>query len=134
MKRQKRPGARRTQNGPSSASPRHGRIFLKEWDAQGVFEGGPPPPDRSSLKPWRKSISRFIDWSVGAQKNLAPLLNQSPVPQLWIAGERDPKFTALARRAAGEQAVIIPRAGHRLPLEAPARLAESLQQFILQNP
>lgn len=43
--------------------------FLKEWDAQGVFEGGPPPPDRSSLKPWRKSISRaFIDWSVGAQK------------------------------------------------------------------
>ena len=57
--------------------------FLKEWDAQGVFEGGPPPPDRSSLKPWRKSISRaFIDWSVGAQKNLAPLLNQSPVPQL----------------------------------------------------
>lgn len=32
--------------------------FLKEWDAQGVFEGGPPPPDRSSLKPWRKSISR----------------------------------------------------------------------------
>lgn len=109
--------------------------FLKEWDAQGVFEGGPPPPDRSSLKPWRKSISRaFIDWSVGAQENLAPLLKQSPVPQLWIAGERDPKFTALARRAAGEQAVIIPRAGHRLLLEAPARLAESLQQFILQNP
>lgn len=46
--------------------------FLKEWDAQGVFEGSPPPPDRSSLKPWRKSISRaFIDWSVGAQENLA---------------------------------------------------------------
>ena len=59
--------------------------FLKEWDAQGVFEGGPPPPDRSSLKPWRKSISRaFIDWSVGARENLAPLLRQSPVPQLLV--------------------------------------------------
>lgn len=108
--------------------------FLKEWDAQTVFGGGTGNPDRSSLKPWRKSISRaFIDWSVGAQKNLAPLLNRSPVPQLWIAGECDPKFAALARRAAGEQAVIIPHAGHRLPLEAPARLAECLQQFILQN-
>ena len=108
--------------------------FLKEWDAQGVFEGSPPPPDRSSLKPWRKSISRaFIDWSVGAQENLAPLLKQSPVPQLWIAGQRDARFSALARRMAGGQAVIIPHAGHRLPLETPERLAECLQPFILQN-
>lgn len=108
--------------------------FLKEWDAQGVFKGSPPPPDRSSLKPWRKSISRaFIDWSVGAQENLAPLLKQSPVPQLWIAGQRDAKFSTLARRMAGEQAVIIPHAGHRLPLETPERLAECLQPFILQN-
>ncbi|PNC83618.1 alpha/beta fold hydrolase [Akkermansia muciniphila] len=108
--------------------------FLKEWDAQGVFEGSPPPPDRSSLKPWRKSISRaFIDWSVGAQENLAPLLKQSPVPQLWIAGQRDARFSALARRMARGQAVIIPHAGHRLPLETPERLAECLQPFILQN-
>ena len=108
--------------------------FLKEWDAQGVFKGSPPPPDRSSLKPWRKSISRaFIDWSVGAQENLAPLLKQSPVPQLWIAGQRDARFSALARRMAGGQAVIIPHAGHRLPLETPERLAECLQPFILQN-
>ncbi len=101
---------------------------------RGVFEGSPPPPDRSSLKPWRKSISRaFIDWSVGAQENLAPLLKQSPVPQLWIAGQRDARFSALARRMAGGQAVIIPHAGHRLPLETPERLAECLQPFILQN-
>lgn len=71
---------------------------------------------------------------MGAQENLAPLLKQSAVPQLWIAGQRDSKFSALARRMAGEQAVIIPDAGHRLPLEAPERLAEFLQSFILQNP
>lgn len=107
--------------------------FLKEWDAQSVFEGA-PPPDRSSLKPWRKSISRaFIDWSVGSQEDLAPLLKQSSVPQLWIAGQRDAKFSVLARRMAGEQAVIIPHAGHRLPLEAPEKLAECLQLFILQH-
>ena len=134
MKRNGRRGGRRMRNGPSNAFPHPGKNFLKEWDAQGVFEGSPPPPDRSSLKPWRKSISRaFIDWSVGAQENLAPLLKQSPVPQLWIAGQRDARFSALARRMAGGQAVIIPHAGHRLPLETPERLAECLQPFILQN-
>lgn len=105
--------------------------FLREWDAQAVFGGEAGNPGRSSLKPWRKSISRaFIDWSVGAQENLAPLLKQSRVSQLWIAGERDSKFTALARRAAGDKAVIIPHAGHRLPLEAPEKLAKCLQQLI----
>lgn len=75
-------------------------------------------------------LRAFIDWSVGAQENLAPLLKQSRVSQLWIAGERDSKFTALARRAAGDKAVIIPHAGHRLPLEAPEKLAKCLQQLI----
>lgn len=104
--------------------------FLREWDAQGVFRGE-EGRDRSLLKPWRRSISRaFIDWSVGAQADLAPSLKQSPVPQLWIAGERDSKFTALARRAAGDKAAIIPHAGHRIPLEAPEKLAECLQQLI----
>lgn len=104
--------------------------FLREWDAQGVFRGE-EGRDRSLLKPWRRSISRaFIDWSVGAQADLAPSLKQSPVPQLWIAGERDSKFTALARRAAGNKAAIIPHAGHRIPLEAPEKLAECLQQLI----
>lgn len=107
--------------------------FLKEWDDQGVFDGG-ESRDRSSLKPWRRSISRaFIDWSVGAQADLAPLLARSPVPQLWMAGERDAKFTALARSVAGSKAAVIPQAGHRIPLEAPERLAECLRQFISQN-
>ena len=108
--------------------------FLKEWDTQSVFSGE-EGCDRSSLKPWRKSISRaFIDWSVGAQQNLAPLLKQSPVPQLWIAGAHDTKFSAIARHMGGEQAVIIPGAGHRVPREAPENLAGHLQQFILKNP
>ncbi|MFR4222751.1 MAG: hypothetical protein ACLT38_03075 [Akkermansia sp.] len=107
--------------------------FLKEWDAQGVFEGGPPPPDRSSLKPWRKSISRaFIDWSVGAQKNLAPLLNQSPVPQLWIAGQRDAIQHPGAAHG-GRTSCHHPSCRPPASLETPERLAECLQPFILQN-
>lgn len=112
--------------------------FLQAWDAQTVFQGGSQDDDardRSSLKPWRKSISRaFIDWSAGMQHDLLPSLNQSPVPLLWMAGERDAKFSALVRRAAGQNAVIVPGAGHRLPMEAPGETAEYIKQFMLNHP
>ncbi len=107
--------------------------FLTEWDAQPVFAGA-PPRDRTALKPWRKSISRaFIDWSVGAQANLLPALQGCPVPQLWIAGERDAKFSAIALKAVGKKAVILPGAGHRILQEAPAALAEAMTAFIHAN-
>ncbi len=101
--------------------------FLAEWDAQGVFAGA-PPHDRAALKPWRNSISRaFIDWSVGVQENLFPALRECPVPQLWVAGERDAKFSAIARHAVGDAALILPGAGHRILQEAPAALAKALK-------
>ncbi len=100
--------------------------FLAQWDAQPVFAGA-PPRDRTALKPWRNSISRaFIDWSVGAQDNLLPALQACPVPQLWVAGARDAKFRTLAVKAAGERAVILPDAGHRILQEAPVALAEEI--------
>lgn len=108
--------------------------FLRDWDSQAVFQSN-PDRDRSSLKPWRKSISRaFIDWSVGAQDDLAERLRQSGVPQLWIAGEQDTKFSRMAQQANGEQAVIIPGTGHRIPMEEPERLAACIKQFIIQHP
>lgn len=108
--------------------------FLRDWDSQTVFQDN-PDRDRSSLKPWRKSISRaFIDWSVGAQDDLAERLRQSGVPQLWIAGEQDTKFSRMAQQANGEQVVIIPGTGHRIPMEEPERLAAWIKQFIIQHP
>lgn len=108
--------------------------FLTNWDSQNVLKGSPPATNRNSLRSWRKSISRaFIDWSVGAQQNLAPLLKQSQTPMLWLAGEKDAKFCALARFMAGENAVIIPNAGHRILLDAPELLADYLQRFICQE-
>ncbi len=104
--------------------------FLTQWDAQPVFAGA-QPRDRAALKPWRNSISRaFIDWSVCAQDYLLPALQACGVPQLWVAGERDAKFCALAQGAAGEHAVIVPGAGHRILQEAPDALAAVIINFI----
>ena len=107
--------------------------FLKEWDAQGVFKGSPPPPDRSSLKPWRKSISRaFIDWSVGAQENLAPLLKQSLFPSCGLPGSAMPIQHPGAAHG-GRTSCHHPSCRPPASLETPERLAECLQPFILQN-
>ncbi len=58
MKRNGRRGGRKDAEWAIQCLSASWESFLKEWDAQGVFKGSPPPPDRSSLKPWRKSISR----------------------------------------------------------------------------
>lgn len=57
------------------------------------------------------------------------------VPTLAVVGEQDvmtpPKYAAyLADRIPGAQMAIVPGAGHMLPVEAPAALAERLRSFL----
>jgi pimeloyl-ACP methyl ester carboxylesterase len=52
------------------------------------------------------------------------------LPVVVLAGERDEKYVALGRRLAGALAnaelVVVPGAGHALPLEAPAAVAAAI--------
>ena len=55
-------------------------------------------------------------------------------PLLLAAGERDPlapveRLTAIARSAQRAEVVIVPKAGHLLPLEQPAALAAALTRW-----
>ena len=56
------------------------------------------------------------------------------IPVLWIAGENDPKFLALAERAVSlipnAHLAIAPGAGHRVPWEAEAWFAETVRGFL----
>lgn len=61
----------------------------------------------------------------------AALLTDFATPLLLAAGERDPlapaeRLTAIARSAPRAEVVIVPGAGHLLPLEQPAALAAAL--------
>lgn len=96
-----------------------------------VFDGKANTPYREDAE--ASAVNVYGMTKLEGERYNIKLYEQSPVPQLWIAGQRDARFSALARRMAGGQAVIIPHAGHRLPLETPERLAECLQPFILQN-
>jgi 2-succinyl-6-hydroxy-2,4-cyclohexadiene-1-carboxylate synthase len=94
--------------------------FLTEWQSQGILQDARSLSDRTPLRLRRKEIARsFLDWSLGAQDNLWPRLPEIKIPALWLTGENDVKFTALAERAAAlmpnARHQVIADAGHRLP-------------------
>jgi 2-succinyl-6-hydroxy-2,4-cyclohexadiene-1-carboxylate synthase len=83
----------------------------------------------------RREIARsFVDWSLGAQQALWERLHEISVPVLWVAGENDAKFRALAERAVSliphAKLAIAPAAGHRVPWEAEEWLAEEVSGFL----
>lgn len=111
--------------------------FLDAWNSQSILGTGPMRDKQasSSLVMRRREIARsFVDWSLGAQAPLWDRLHEISIPVLWIAGENDPKFLALAERAASlipnAHLAIAPEAGHRVPWEAEAWLVDQVAHFL----
>lgn len=107
--------------------------FLTKWFAQPLLAGC--PADRRHLVARRRPIARsFIDWSLGVQEPLWDCLAGIHLPVLWVAGERDPKFHALAERAVAllpaGRLWTAPRTGHRVPWESPAAFAAAVREFL----
>jgi 2-succinyl-6-hydroxy-2,4-cyclohexadiene-1-carboxylate synthase len=73
----------------------------------------------------------------GAQPPLWDQLPRLRVPVLLLAGERDAKFSGIARSMAGaipgSRVVLVPSSGHSPHLEAPERYASALVPFFTQH-
>ncbi len=56
------------------------------------------------------------------------------MPTLVLVGERDAKFRAIGERSRPRwpdaELVVVPGAGHQLPLEAPARVAAEIARLL----
>ncbi|MFD0895074.1 alpha/beta fold hydrolase [Luteolibacter ambystomatis] len=110
--------------------------FLAEWNAQPVLGGANPGmADRRLLAQRRREVGRsFVDWSLGAQQSLWDRLPEIRRPVLWICGECDAKFRALAERAVPllfqGTLEIIPDAGHRVPWENPGIFGMAVEQWL----
>lgn len=107
--------------------------FLTDWNAQPVLadSGSLTPP--SALR--RREVARsFIDWSLGAQESLWEELPTIRIPVLWVVGERDEKFRAIAERAVAllpqAELAVIPAAGHRVPWDQPEEFVERVKGFL----
>ena len=111
--------------------------FLDAWNAQAVLGTAPmrDPQASSSLIARRREVARsFVDWSLGTQQPLWERLGEISIPVLWVAGENDPKFLALAERATAlipnAHLAIAPGAGHRVPWEAESWFADQVARFL----
>ena len=114
--------------------------FLKEWNAQPLLADAAIRDSQAtgSLVMRRREIARsFVDWSLGAQEPLWDRLQEISIPVLWVAGENDTKFRALAERAVAEipraTLAIAPGAGHRVPWEAEEWLADKVAHFLREG-
>lgn len=113
--------------------------FLQRWETQAVIAAAGEMPDRYPLKDRRASIARsFIDWSLGAQADLSKGLIGVTCPVLWLTGERDGKFTELARNVVPDipraEHIVVPGCGHRVPWEKPQEFSRITREFLAKLP
>lgn len=104
--------------------------FWREWTSQPVLAtrpGRPLPLDRRAR---RRGLEL---WSLSEQDDLRQRLGRIACPVLWVTGENDDRFTAIASAAtpliSGGDQVIVSGAGHRVPWETPEVFAELVQGF-----
>ena len=103
--------------------------FLNRWNAQPVFDGS-DTVDRSDLVTHRESIAKAFDvWSLGRQEALGERIAEIGCPILWITGEKDRKFSALAEQLPLRHE-LAPRCGHRVLADNPEWLEERIGRFV----
>lgn len=108
--------------------------FLARWCARPMFASDPPAVDALARTDYARNPPAALAAvlrGIGAGE-MAPLwdrLGELRKPVTVLAGDRDAKFQAIARRMVellpDAELIVLP-GGHRLPLESPAALAERL--------
>jgi 2-succinyl-6-hydroxy-2,4-cyclohexadiene-1-carboxylate synthase len=106
---------------------------MRDWNAQPVF--GAHAVERRERDYDRRELARQLrECSPGVLPPLAPRLHEIDIPLLWIAGERDAAYVAIARHAVAllphGELWICPHAGHRVPWEQPELLRARLRDFL----
>ena len=112
--------------------------FLERWLAQSLFAG--LAEEVQCREERRENTVAGLAASLrlagaGAQEPLWHRLDELAMPVLVVAGEHDPRFTALGRRmvdAVGDNATLalVPGAGHAAHLEAPAGFLAVLRPWL----
>jgi 2-succinyl-6-hydroxy-2,4-cyclohexadiene-1-carboxylate synthase len=118
--------------------------FLDAWYRQPLFESIDKTKARfvemlarrRRLDPPSLALSlRYM--ATGAQSSLWERLQETSVPILFIAGERDAKYSDLAHEMARlcprGRTAILPGAGHNAHFERPDEFCRAVTEFLSQN-
>lgn len=111
-------------------------LFLDMWLDKPIFTGLDPVIARRNRLESANDISGQIRrLGQGEQPSLWNRLNELEMPVLLVAGERDPKYVAIATELMTDVGInadldVIPGATHALPLEWPAAVGMCINDFL----
>ncbi len=118
--------------------------FLQRWYDQPLFASLRQHPEFQQLMeqrfrdndPLQLAIALKV-LSVAHQPSYWQWLGATTLPVLFLAGEKDAKYAAIAQRVAAlhnasVRVEIVPGAGHTIHFEAPERFAQLVEQFLSQ--
>lgn len=109
--------------------------FAARWAAQPLFAGLPPDAAAAAHADRLRNDAAGLAAALrglgtGVMEPVWDRLDELRMPVAVLAGERDGKFLALARRLTGAlpdaSLIVVPGAGHALHLEAPDAVAKAL--------
>ena len=116
--------------------------FVDYWEAQPLFASQVQLSDRRRRQIRRQRLATAPDAARGTLQALSPgrcrsqwdSLGQLHMPVLVVAGANDVKYVAETERMAARipvcERVIVPRAGHAVHQEQPARLQRVISEFL----
>jgi len=98
------------------------KMFTEEWDSLPLFAGSPPVARDEADFDQEALVHGLTKWSLAKQDDLQKEIEALPLPLLFIAGEKDTKFSALAQKLSLKNPLsriaIVPEANHRVPWQA----------------
>jgi len=119
--------------------------FSRAWEANPLFatQAEMDEPLRASMRAQRlaqdpaKLAAALRAFGTGEQPPVHDKLAQLAMPVLAMAGELDPKFSAIAAamaaRIPGAAVRIVPGAGHAVPLERATECAQEIETFLTRS-
>lgn len=111
--------------------------FLEEWNRRPLFKGSPEMlRDQADFE--IASLQHALTvWSLGLQENLLNKIEALSIPILFIAGEKDLTYSALAQKLClknpKSKVWIAKETNHRVPWQSKEKFVETLRQFIVRS-
>ena len=107
--------------------------LMRDWNSQPVFKDSILESDRREKDFDRQQLAQVMrEFSTGLQTDYRGEISNLKVPQLWVAGEKDQKFSSFLSELPESShlaKLLIKGIGHRIHLEAPEILAEKLRPY-----
>ena len=117
--------------------PENWAEFLKEWNAQAVFEGSGKEPERTiGNYDLQKLKTGLTVWSLAEQEDFSEIIKLHKDKITWVVGNRDKKYCELAEQMkkkeilSGYEKIS---SGHRIWLDNTEALIALIRLTILQK-